>query len=249
MQDLVTELYTALSQTPHPPLPPVASKKHEERCGDMGYEDVLWEPRWDFSPPVAPFVPAELPYSLDDPEYTDFLKANFRFGMQLCMRIYDINNKRVLWRDLAAELGHDFRIGVDFWDAVGVTEDNAQRELVDRVDFPYFGLIDIGTWQWLRPIFGLPDEGITYAHYVDTRYVSTDLLRHTSKGYPYFAGTCLGETTDGVFVIDSGASCCWVKDDWFIGVDMDLTRGVICYNSPDYTAALSANKELEYYPL
>lgn len=48
---------------------------------------------------------------------------------------------------------------------------------------------------------------------------------------------------------ESGASCCWVEGEWFIAVDADLTRGVLCYNSPDYTAALSTSKELETYPL
>lgn len=215
----------------------------------MVQEEILWEPRWDFSQNIDPLVPVKLPYSLDDPAYVGFLKENFRFGMQLCMRIYDIHNKRVMWRDLAAELGHEFRIGVDFWDAVGVTQRDARRELVTHVDMPYFGMIDIGTWQWLRPIFGLPEEGITYANYVDPRYVSDELLRHTRKGYPYFAGRCVGESTEGIFKTDSGASCCWVKGEWFIAVDIDLTRGIICYNSPDYTAALDESRELECYSL
>lgn len=38
-------------------------------------------------------------------------------------------------------------------------------------------------------------------------------------------------------------------DDWFIGVDIDLTRSVICDNSPGYTAALLASEELECYLL
>lgn len=222
----------------------------------MEYEEVLWEPVWDFSRPGGLLVPAELPYSLDDPEYTGFLKKNFRFGLQLCLPIHDRTNNRVLWRDLAAELGHDFRIGVDFWNAVGVTEDSAQRALVSRAEEPYFGMIDIGTWQSLRQIFGLPDAGLCYADFL--MYSpgqpgpiphEKDYVRTTPRGYQYFMGRCVGETTEEIFVTESGASCCWVEDEWFIAVDLDLTRGVICYNSPDYTAALAASQELETYPL
>lgn len=222
----------------------------------MGYEDVLWEPRWDFSRPGDPLIPAELPYSLDDPEYTGFLKKNFRFGLQLCLPIYDRDNNRVLWRDLAAKLGHKFRLGADFWHAVNVTERGAQRDLVSLVDEPYFGMLDIGTWQSLRQIFGLPDTGICYADFLMYSPVQVgpipnekDHVQISPRGFRYFIGRCLGETTEGIFITDSGASCCWVEGEWFIAVDLDLTRGVICYNSADYTAALAASRELETYPL
>lgn len=69
------------------------------------------------------------------------------------------------------------------------------------------------------------------------------------QGFRYFSGCCLGETTQEIFGTESRASCCWVIGEGFIAVDLDLTRGVICYNSPDYTAALSASQELETYPL
>lgn len=222
----------------------------------MGHEDVSREPVWDFSHPIKPLVPATLPYSLEDPDYTGWLKRSFRFGRQLCLPIHDRTNNRMLWRDLAAELGHDFHIGVDFWNAVGVTEDSAQRALVSRVDEPYFGMIDIGTWQPLRQIAGLPEAGLCYADFLmyspgqpgpipDEK----DYARTSPQGYRYFSGRCLGETTEDIFGADSGASCCWVEGEWFIAVDADLTRGVICYNSPDYTAALAASQDLETYPL
>lgn len=67
----------------------------------MEKKEILWEPMWDFSQPFDPPIPASLPYSLDDPKYLGFLKNNFRFGIQLCFRIYDTENKKVLWRDLA----------------------------------------------------------------------------------------------------------------------------------------------------
>lgn len=76
-----------------------------------------------------------------------------------------------------------------------------------------------------------------------------DYARTSPQGYRYFSGRCLGETTEDIFGADSGASCCWVEGEWFIAVDADLTRGVICYNSPDYTAALAASQDLETYPL
>ena len=69
----------------------------------MGQDEILWEPVWDFSQPGEPPIPATLPYSLD-----------FRFVLQLCLPIHGPNNERVLWRDLAVELGRDFHIGVDF---------------------------------------------------------------------------------------------------------------------------------------
>lgn len=222
----------------------------------MGQDEILWEPVWDFSLPGEPLIPATLPYSLDDPAYTGWLKKNFRYGLQLCLPIYGPNNERVWWRDLAAELGHDFRSGVDFWEAINVLDDRVQRELVSRVEQPYFGMIDIGTWQSLRQIFGLPDAGICYADFLLYSPGQTgpipheeDHVRRSPGGYRYFVGRCLGETTEGVFMTESGASCCWVEGEWFIAVDTDLTRGVVCYNSPDYTAVLSASEELETYPL
>lgn len=222
----------------------------------MGQEEAFGEPAWDFSRRGEPLVPAELPYSLDDPEYTDFLRKSFRFGLQLCLPIHDSADNRVLWRDLAAGLGDDFRTGVGFWDAVGVTEGRAQRELVSRVDEPYFGMIDIGTWQSLRKIFGLPEAGLCYADFL--MYSpgqpgpiphERDDVRTSPQGYRYFMGHCLGEKTEKIFGADSGASCCWAEDEWFIAVDLDLTRGVICYNSPEHTNALAASQELETYPL
>lgn len=132
---------------------------------------------------------------------------------------------------------------------MGITEDSARRDLASWIDAPYFGMIDIGTWQWLRPIFGLPEEGITYADYIYEGDINNKMIRHTDTGYPYFSGRCIGESLEGIFKIDSGASCCWVKNEWFIAVDVDLTRGVICYNSSDYNAALAERAELECYPL
>lgn len=66
----------------------------------MGHGDVSREPVWDFSHPIKPLVPATLPYSLEDPDYTGWLKRNFRFGRQLCLPIHDRTNNRMLWRDL-----------------------------------------------------------------------------------------------------------------------------------------------------
>lgn len=215
----------------------------------MRQQEDLWEPTWDFARRAAPFIPAALPYSLDDPTYLRHLNEGFLFGVQLCMRIYDVNNRRVYWQDLAHQLNHEFVVGVGFWEAIGVLDRDAQRELVSRVEEPYFGMVDISTWQSLRNIFGLPDEGIVYADYVDPRYVDKNLLLHASDGYPYFSGSCTGETTNGVFETGAGTSCCWKKDAWFIGIDMDLTRCVICYNDPRYTAELLGSKELECYPL
>ncbi|RUP71095.1 hypothetical protein D8M23_10560 [Rothia sp. HSID18067] len=80
----------------------------------MGQDEILWEPVWDFSQPGEPPIPATLPYSLDDTTYISWLKKNFRFVLQLCLPIHGPNNERVLWRDLAVELGRDFHIGVDF---------------------------------------------------------------------------------------------------------------------------------------
>ena len=127
---------------------------------------------------------------------------------------------------------------------------------MSRVEEPYFGMIDIGTWQSLRQIFGLPDAGICYADFLMYSPGQAgpvpdeeDHVRSSPEGYRYFIGRCLGETTEGAFMTDSGTSCCWVEGEWFIAVDVDLPRGIICYNSPDYTAALSASEELETYLL
>lgn len=215
----------------------------------MGSLETLWEPTWDFHHPVAPLVPADLPYSLEDPTYLGFLKNNFQFGMQLCLPVYDRLSRRLFWHELADQAGHNLILGKYFWKAIGVADEAIQRKMTARFQEPYFGMIDIGTWQGLREVFGLPEEGILYADFVDSRYLNRDLSYQTSDGYSYFAGTCSGETTEGVFETDSGASCCWVSGEWFIAVDLDLTRGVICYNSASYTAALYANKELECYPL
>lgn len=52
----------------------------------MGQDEILWEPVWDFSQPGEPPIPATLPYSLDDTTYISWLKKNFRFVLQLCLR-------------------------------------------------------------------------------------------------------------------------------------------------------------------
>lgn len=59
----------------------------------MRQQEDLWEPTWDFARRAAPFIPAALPYSLDDPTYLRHLNEGFLFGVQLCMRIYDVNSE------------------------------------------------------------------------------------------------------------------------------------------------------------
>ncbi|WP_155895090.1 hypothetical protein [Corynebacterium vitaeruminis] len=223
----------------------------------MKQDEVLWEPIWDFSSPIQPLVPGRLPYSLDDVEYLNFLKANFTYVAQLCFPPFSpVGDVRLRWRDLAHELGNNFTLGVSFWNAIGVLDESIKKDLSSSFSEPYFGMIDIGTWQSLRQIFGLPDAGICYADFLMYSPGQAgpipnekDHIRTSPQGFRYFMGRCLGETTEEIFVTESGASSCWVDGEWFISVDSDLTRGTICFNSARYLKKLAEDNSIECYLL
>lgn len=215
------------------------------------------EPQWDFSRSVELLVPAALPYSLDDEEYLGFLKSHFSYVAQLCLPPSVRNGDETLrWKDIAEELGNDFTLGVSFWSAIGVDDEQSIETLTDRFSEPYFGMLDLAQWWPLRQVFGLPEAGISYADYLmygndDSGPIPREesLVRISERGFRYFSGRCVGETSEEIFFPDSGASACWVAGEWFVAVDVDLSRGTICFNSPEYLEKLLEDGSLEFYLL
>ncbi|MDK8363282.1 hypothetical protein [Corynebacterium sp. UMB10119B.1] len=223
----------------------------------MKPDEGLLEPLWDFTSPIQPLVPSGLPYSLDDGDYLSFLKTNFVYVLQLCFPPFaPMGDVRLYWRDLAHKLGNRFTLGVSFWQAIGVFDEPTKKDLSSWFSEPYFGLIDIGTWQSLRQVFGLPNAGICYADFImyspgqpGPILNENDYIRKTPQGFRYLTGRCLGETTEEIFCTESGVSSCWIEGEWFISVDSDLTRGVICFNSVQYLKSLAEDSDLECYLL
>ncbi|WP_290218975.1 hypothetical protein [Corynebacterium atrinae] len=215
------------------------------------------EPLWDFSRSVEPLVPAALPYSLDDEEYLGFLTSHFSYVAQLCLPPCARNgDKSFRWKDIAEELGNDFTLGVSFWSAIGVEDERSIEALTHRFNEPYFGMLYLAEWWPLRQVFGLPEAGICYSDFImygddgPGPIPGEEILVRTSEhGYRYFSGRCVGETSEEIFSPESGTSACWVAGEWFVAVDVDLTRGTICFNSKTYLERLIEDGSLEFYLL
>ena len=221
----------------------------------MSEVEELWEPRWDFGRPVEPYLGARMPYDLDDPDVLGALAGEFPFGCMISMPIWDSRGRRVLWAELAERLGNELTPTAPFCEAIGISGDAAQRRIVHEYDEPYFGQIDIATWQSLRRVFGLPDHGVLYADYVlysddgGPAAVVGAPLQKSAGGYRYLSGACTGESTTGMFHTDAGSSCCWVEGDWFATVGLDLSRMLVCCRERNRFDALMADVELEAHPL
>ena len=221
----------------------------------MSEVDELWEPRWDFGRPVEPYLGARMPYDVDDPDILDALSAEFPFGCMIRMPIWDRRGRRVLWAELAERLGNPLIPAAPFWEAIGISGDAAQRRIVHEYDEPYFGQIDIATWQSLRRVFGLPAHGVLYADHImysddgEPAAVVGAPMQKSAGGYRYLSGACTGESTEGSFHTDAGSSCCWVEGDWFATVGLDLSRMLVCCRERTRFDSLMADVELEAHPL
>ena len=221
----------------------------------MSENEELWEPRWDFGRPVEPYVNARMPYDLDDPEVVGALSAEFPFGCVIRTPIWDSQGRRVLWAELAERLGNEMMPSAPFWEAIGVSDEEERRRIVQEYDEPYSGQIDIATWQALRRVFGLPAHGVLYADYIlysndgEPAAVDGAPVHIAPGGYRYLAGTCTGESTDPSFHTDAGTSCCWVEGEWIATVGLDLSRFLVCCREASSFDALMADVELETHPL
>lgn len=179
----------------------------------MPEDEELWEPRWDFGRPVEAYLGARMPYEVDDPDFLDALSAEFPFGCMIRMPIRERRGRRVLWAELAERLGNPLISAAPFWEAIGVSGEDARHRIVHEYDEPYFGQIDIATWQSLRWVFGLPTKEVLSADHIlysndgEPAAVAGAPVHIAPGGYRYLAGTCTGESTAGSFY-DAGTSCC-----------------------------------------
>lgn len=218
------------------------------------------EPLWDFSAPIRPPLTHPHPYFWSDEQLRRELRVNYRHFLQICPRIDCSDGSSRTWREIADLTGTSFHPSLNFWEAIGLPTPRDYRDAPDWFSEPYCRDIETNMWLSLRPILGLPDQGIYDADFVSTE---VDLMtgeatfpipdagqvcRTTPSGYRYFGGQCIGETADPIFGDSNGSSCCWRAESWLLFAD-GLSHLILCLNSGEKYSSILETTEIECYPL